>query len=68
MRPTIKNDAHTAEINGSGLKDPVILAAKLVPQLGHSLLMELQTASQVLQLFFEITPNLQWKLSKSTNT
>jgi hypothetical protein len=68
MRPTIKNDAHTAAINGSGLKDPVILAAKLVPQLGHSLLMELQTASQVLQIFCDIIPNLQWNLSKSTNT
>jgi hypothetical protein len=36
MTPTIKNDAHTAAMNGSGLKDPVALASKRVPQLAHS--------------------------------
>jgi hypothetical protein len=47
MTPTIKNDAQIAAINGSGLKSLKVLASKRVPQLGHSLLMELQTASQV---------------------
>jgi len=46
MTPTIKNGAQTAAMNGSGLKSPYALASKRAPQLGHSLLIELQTASQ----------------------
>ena len=68
MTPTIKNDAQTAAINGSGLKSPTALASKRVPQLGHTLLMELQTASQVQQIFCDITPKMQGNSSKSTNT